>query len=356
MTKSIPSTIELLLYQYEDIFNSVNKGTSPDKTYPGNSQLIDDYKKITNAEEADLFFAKYGVGNATSVVHNPFERHIAYELLLQIIKSLDPVQYYKIHKGTPYYFIGWTTYQYNDIAKAIFYMDAAVSEDMKLPNIKSKSNRSLAIDFFLLNSVAGQTGFATHLELHEVIKKTLQEYKNNGGGIITIEDFRKKFIIDLLYSESKERSLLTALYTFLLEYQEKQKQINLRSDTGGSIQPFLDHLFDGARILESLLEKRGGKGNTLRPKIINSPAIAVSSSVLKSKCSLTDAELTFKSLITSKSTFQDCNFASVYIIRNTTSHSLLWPDQFTSANSYTILYNNLINSIFWSIEKLWILN
>lgn len=353
MIKSIPAPIQLYLYQYEDIFNSVNKGTSPDKIYPGNSQLIDNYKKITNANEADFFFAKYGVGNATSIVHNPFERQMAYELLLQIIKSLDPVQYYKIHKGTPYYFIGWTTYQYRDIAKAIFYMDAAVSEDMKLPNIKNKSNRSLAIDFFLLNSEAGQTGFSTHLELYEVIEKTLKEYKNNGGGIITIEDFRRKFIIDLLYSESKERSLLTALYTFLLEYQEKQKQIDLRSDTGGSIQPFLDHLFDGARILESLLEKRGGKGISLHPKIVNSPAIAVSSSVLKSKCTLAEAELTFNILIASKSTFQDCNFASAYIIRNTTSHSLLWPDQFLTVNSYTILYNNLVNSIFWSIEKLW---
>ncbi|MEI2737878.1 MAG: hypothetical protein V9F01_03735 [Chitinophagaceae bacterium] len=109
---------------YEILFNGVNQGTFPIQAYPGSAQLIDDYNKITNAYEADIFFAKYGVGNATAGVHNPFERQLAYELLLQILKSLDTVQYQKIHKGTPYYFIGWTTYQYRDLAKAIFYMDA----------------------------------------------------------------------------------------------------------------------------------------------------------------------------------------------------------------------------------------
>lgn len=352
MTTISTSTQQLLKF-YEILFNDVNQGTLLRQVYPGSTQLVDDYGKISNADEADMFFAKYGVGNATLGVHNPFERQLAYELLLQILKSIDPVQYQKIHKGTPYYFIGWTTYQYRDLAKAIFYMDAAVSEDLKFPDVQSKASTKPALDFFLLNSQPGPTGLATHLELRNIIDKTLQEYKTNGGGTISVDDFRNKFVIDLLYSGPKERSLLTALYTFLLEYQEKEKQISLRSDTGGSIQPFLDHLFDGARVLESLLEKRGGTGNTLHPKIVNASAISVNRSVLKSNCTLADAELEYNNQVAAGCSFQDCNFASAYIIRNTTGHSLLWPDQFTSPNSYTTLYNNLVNAIFWSIEKLW---
>ncbi len=349
---SIPLPVLQLLEEYKLIFNAVNSATQPIQVYPGNSQLVSDYGKISNPTEADTFFAIYGVGNATFGVHIPFERQIAYELLLEILKSLDPVQYHRIHKGTPYYFIGWTAYQYRDFAKAIFYMDAAVSEDLKFPDVKNKSSTRPSLEFFLLKSDPGPSGLATHLALRDVVKKTLQKYNSYGGGVITIDGFRNKFIDDLLYAGPKDRSLLTALYTFLLEYQEKEKQIKLRSDTGGTIQPFLDHLFDGARLLESLLEKKGGTG-TLHPKIVNTSAIAVTRSVLKGNSTLSDAEQEFNNQVAAGSSFQDCNFASAYIIRNTTGHSLLWPDKFTSGNSYATLYNNLINSIFWTIEKLW---
>ncbi len=351
---SISASTQHLLDSYEFLFNGINQRNFPRLVYHGSIQLVDDYSKITNSNEADLFFAKYGIGNATTGVHNPFERQLAYELLLQILKAIDPIQYQKIHKGTPYYFIGWTTYQYHDFAKAIFYMDAAVSEDLKYSDVQSKISTRPSLDFFLLNSAPGPTGLATNLELRNIIEKTLQVYKTNGGGTISVDDFRNIFVVDLLYSDPKERSLLTALYTFILEYHEKEKQISLRSDTGGSIQPFLDHLFDGARVLESLLEKRGGTGNTLRPKIVNAPAIAVNSSALKSNSTLADAEVEFNNQVTAGSSFQDCNFASAYIIRNTTGHSLLWPDQFTSPNTYTTLYNNLVNAIFWSIKQLWL--
>lgn len=348
---SISLPIQRLLATYESLFNDVNQGTKPERIFPGNAQIITDYEEISNAIEADTFFENYGAGNATIGVHNPFERHRAYELLLQILKSYNPVQYHKIHKGTPYYFIGWTSYQNYNFAKAIFYMDAAVSEDLKFSDVQNKKSTRPSLDFFLLKSVPGPSGLATHLALLDIVNNTLQEYKTNGGGSLTIENFSNKFVYDLLYSGPKERSLLTALYTFLLEFQEKEKQINLRSDTGGSIQPFLDHLFDGARILESLLEKRGGTG-PLYHKIVKTTAIAVKC-VLKGNSTLAYAEQEYNNQIAAGSSFQDCNFASAYIIRNTTGHSLLWPDQFSSGSSYTTLYNNLINSIFWTIEKLW---
>ena len=350
---TLPLPVLKLLENYEVIFKKVTSETQPRMVYPGNSQLVVDYRNISNPTEADIFFAKYGVGNATSGVHIPFERLVAYEVLLEILKSLDTVQYHKIHKGTPYYFVGWTAYQYRDFAKAIFYIDAAVSEDLKFPEVQNRSSTRPSLEFFLLKSDPGPSGLATHLALRDVFEKALQKYNSNGGRIITIDGLSNTFINDLLYAGPKDRSLLTALFTFLWESQEIEKQINLRSDTGGTIQPFLDHLFDGARLLESLLEKKGGTG-TLRPKIVNTSAIAVTPSVLKSNSTLSDAEQEFNNQVAAGSSFQDCNFASSYIIRNTTGHSLLWPDQFTSGTSYTTLYNNLINSIFWTIEKLWL--
>ncbi|HEY4291247.1 MAG TPA: hypothetical protein VGN00_29300 [Puia sp.] len=332
----------------------VNNGSTSIRAYPGSSQLVSEYKKISNATQADAFFEKFGVGNVMSGIHNPFERQQAYELLLLILSKIDLDQYRKIHKGTPYYFIGWTAYQYFNFGKAIFYMDAAVSEDLKFPDVSSKKSTRPSIEFFLLKSHPGPSGLTAHISLITVVTKTLGEYHSKGGGLIPIDEFRDRFVIDMLYSGAKERSLLTALYTFLLEYEEKEKQIKLRSDTGGSIQPFLDHLFDGAKILESLLEKRGGGGSTLRPKITKTGVLSITPSVLLSSQTLGDAEHEYNARVASRNSFQDCNYAAAFIVRNTTGHSLLWPDQFTSNNSYGILYSCLVNSILWAIEKLWL--
>lgn len=343
-----------LLERYEKLYNLINSERTPPKLYQGSDQLVIQYKKISTPTEADVFFAKFGVGNRTAGIDYPFERQTAYENLLEILKQIDVVQYHKIHKGTPYYFISWTAYQYLNFSKSIFYMDAAVSEDLKFPDVQNGTNTRPSLDFFLLNTEPGPSGLPAHIEMRDIVQNGLKSYHMDGGGIISVEDFKNKFVTDLLYSGPENRSILTALFTFLLEYEEKTKQINLRSDTGGSIQPFLDHLFDGARILESLLEKKGGKGNDLLKKIENTPALLVTKNVLKGNKKLSSAEEQYKTLKDMNSSFQERNFASAYIIRNTTGHSLLWTDQFSSADSYRLLFSTLLNSIFWTVEKLWL--
>ena len=239
----------------------------------------------------------------------------------------------------------------------MFYMDAAVNEDLKIPYHKNKNKATTpALASFLLltllESGDNPSGFkALHSKLIEVVEQTLQEYNANGKSIITIEDFRSKFVKDLLFSDPEQRTLLTALYTFLLEYAEKEKQIKLRSDTGGSIQPFINHLFDGARLLESLIGKRGGKGDALKPKIDNTHKLLITKSVLLGGKTLADAKQKYIEL--SGANFQNQNFACAYIIRNTTGHSLLWADLFDE-ETYRILYNSLVYAIFWTIDRLWL--
>jgi hypothetical protein len=346
---------EELLLNYIELYNKIQTEINSGKLYPKHSNLISDYNNISTPTDADVFFEKYGVGNLERGIHNPFERQNGYELLLYILNKCNQEKFQKIHKGTPYYFIAWTSYQYQDFAKAIYYMDAAVSEDLKFFEVQNRLTTRPSLDFFLLNNTPGPSGLPAHLEFRNIMEKTFLSYKNNGGGVISIDLFREKFINVLLYSGIEGRSLLTALYTFILEYPNKEMQIKLRSNSGGSIQPFIDHLFDGGRILESLLETHGARGNTLRNKINYLEAeILIENTVLKNNSSLKDAEFEYKNHLENRSFFQESNFSSAFIIRNTTGHSLLWPDQFTQTDSYTILYNTLINSIFWTIEKLWL--
>ncbi len=352
---NITPEVQVLLEKYEVIYNNVNVKANPLRIYKGSPKLISDYEKTTNPKKADAFFDNYGVGNATSGIHNPFERHLAYELLLKIMKEHDAAQYYKVHKGTPFYIIGWTSYQFQNFRKAIFYMDAAVSEDLKFDAVKDRYETRPSIDFFLLKEQTQGSGIATHIKLIDTVKTSLNNYHFAGGGKISVDDFRHKFANDMLYAGVEERSLLSALYTFFLEYEEMNLQISLRSDSGGSIQPFIDHLFDGARILESLLEKKRGKrGGALQKKILAAKSLGITQQVLKGDGKLASAEIQYKLLKSEGKAFHEYNFASAYIIRNSTGHSLLWPDQFENPGSYSLLYNSLLNSILWTIEKLWL--
>jgi len=340
------------------------------KNIPDRVNADEETEKIAN-KKANDFFEMYGIGNAKTGIDRPFERMEAYELLFDILITIDAKQFKNIHKGTPYYFLGWTTFQLRDFPKAMFYMDAAVNEDLKIPYHKNKKKATTpALASFLLSTslesgipISGSEVF--HSKLIEIFEQTIKEYnQNNGKSKITIEDFRNKFIEILLFSDPEQRTLLTALYTFLLEYPEKGKQIKLRSDTGGSIQPFINHLFDGARLLESLLEKKGANGTSLKRKIddlrkrssnlsVTSFDILFKKDFTKGKWSYTLAEAKQKYIELSNDNFQDQNFACAYIIRNTTGHSLLWADLFDE-ETYRILYNSLVYAIFWTIDRLWL--
>jgi len=139
---------EEMLEFYIRLFNKIQIEIESGKSFPVQFDLFSDYFSISSPSQADIFFERYGVGNLEKGIHNPFERQYAYELLLHILLLLNKTQFEKIHKGTPYYFIAWTTYQYRDFAKAIYYMDAAVSEDLKFDDVQNRKSTRPSLDFF----------------------------------------------------------------------------------------------------------------------------------------------------------------------------------------------------------------
>lgn len=349
--EQVPEKLQPLLLEYSQKFFTLR----PAQEYSGSLGLVNDYKNLKQGE-GDGFFARYGVGNNVQTDDRPFERARAYELLLQILQEYDTEKYLSIHKGTPYYFIGWTALQFLDFEKALFYMDAAVSEDLRFPDVRNQQRTTPALDFFLLNVQTNATGSSAHFQMDMIVSKTREAFNSRSSLDLQKPDFVDKFVKPLLYGDKKKRSVITALYGFFLEFEKRKSEIQLKSSEGGSAEPFLNHLFKGARILESLLEIAGGTGQALRPKIKSLPQLSVDNKCLKSNQTLADAEAVFSQMRSRGSNFQDCNFAASFIIRNTTGHSLLWPDQFTTESSYTILYDCLVNSILWSIYKLWCSN
>ena len=348
MKKELTADLTSLLSQYSHLFSNLRGNT-----YSGGSiKLIEDFENI-KPFKGDDFFEKFGVGNNHHSIDRPFERAIAYELLLTILHKYDKDQYQLIHKGTPYFFIGWTAFQYMDFERAIFYMDAAVSEDLRKAIDKPKT-KTPAIDFMLFDTLSSASGIIPIIQLNTIVSDSLKIFTTESGIRLGIKDFVKYFIRPLLFDDDKKsRSILTDLYCFFCEYEKIKRFIELRSSEGGSIDPMLNHLFQGARVLESLLTLKG-KGSVLKQKIQNHKELMVNDALLDGHSTISNALSRYDMLKKDGKNFQDYNFVASYIIRNATGHSLVWDDEFGDIKNYETLYKALVNSIIWSIYKLWI--
>lgn len=308
-----------------------------------------DFLAIDSPESADVFFEIYGPGNSVDKVDRPYERMRAYEQLLAFLRRIDYNKYNGIHKGTPYYFIAWTAYQAGLFSKSFIYMDLAASEDL---HFKGHVEETPAIACLLLNEHYKRN---FHKHLVDAVKRSLADYKSMGYQELSLEKLRN-FSKSLLFSpDLKTRSLLTALFSFILDYEERLGEIRLRSHRGGSIQPFLDHLFDGARLWESLLQYFGSNDATLRPKIqFHAVELSLTDlSILKSNQTLQDASIIYDQHEAENSPAHVRDYAASFVIRNTTGHTLIWDDTFNDEGSYTKLYKALLGTLFYTISKLY---
>lgn len=326
------------------------------------SNLLPDFIG-TPAAQGDRLFEKYGPGNTISIpLDRPYERMKAYELLLDMLEDFNPGHFRAIHKGTPYYFLGWTAFQVEDYEKGVFYLDSAISEDLRLlgPNYDvNVSPGTPGIDFLLLTGSGNQVALATASELMRLVQAEVDYFANQAGVNLTKDIFVQKFIKESgLFKDGTFRTVVTSLYSFILEFKSRQQQLKIRSSEGGSIEPFLTHLFKGCVIFESLLKLKvpGNTVATLHPAIsAHNPTLGVDMSIFPRNASFGDIVTLLQQLNAQNVPFKDICFAVAYGLRNTTGHQLAWPDAFKSnPQAYEHLYKAVVGAIFWTIYKLWV--
>lgn len=297
--------------------------------------LTRDFAAIGNTpEEADALFGSYGL--PTLLGYSPVSQVSAWERVLHLIRRADPVKYETIHKGTPFYFMGVASYLAGDFERALFYMDCAVSEDLRLHGPRWSQVPS---GLFLRLDDAPDTQFAKAL-----VKQTREFFDNwcnrvvaAGGTRLTIESYRTKLVNYAMSTEAALRSAVTAFLSFLLEARARLTQLELAPAAHGTGEPFFLHLFKGGLLFETLLK-------------ISTPGKVVSAA--KPKCMLNDllsdgvlrTALGFPSGINGlgASTFDDViaavsadagdgrSFAeravrATWGVRNSTGHNLAWP-------------------------------
>lgn len=304
---------------------------------------------ITGPEDGDRFFEAYGSGNTSQVIERPYERFEDYELLLSIIREDDPQKYAQIHKGTPYYIMGWLAFDLKNYERAVFYMDSAITEDIRKDPSSWQNNPG---NQFLTLSDTSQVAERMTARLRELVERELARFNSISGlSPLSINDFKDKFILALVKDTSKH-SIITAFYSFILEYEDRAKELQLRSSDGGTIEPALTYLFKGGLIFESLLKHfypnkdNGNQVKTLGDIFQTSNFKAdFLQSVNTSSSSLLDIVN-----VVSNSDLQTA-FNTVSKLRNTTGHNLVWDDVFNKVDNFKLLYHQIINSLFFIISK-----
>jgi len=301
------------------------------------------YKKIDKVLRS--FFHKNEIDK-----RNPWEVIGIYKELLKNLKTQNEDRYKQIHKGTPFFWIGWNSFLIKNYDQAIFYLDAALAEDKKNHPSDIWPNSGAAM-FFDLRTPDFRPyydrGYSTAPELKDILEKELNKFNSKPGNYLTINDFIDQFVKKIIGNNST--SIITTFYTFIFEKEDVIEMIELRGEHGGSIEPMITHLFKGALIFETLMKQNyPTEGNTLG-KIVGSPIVMGNYGYNNHRCSASSLE----DILNFINNHRDSVETAFYVtckIRNTTAHNLLWNDLFTIEN-YNKFYYKVLDAIFYVIQK-----
>jgi len=330
--------------------------------------FIEEVKKTYNelviheTRSGDRFFEQFGVGNLLSFPDSPYERFCDYEELLKMLYKENPDKYQLIHKGTPFYYMSWLAFDFRDFEKALFYIDAAISEDIRAhqhsptPDEWLNSPGSAILTF---RDTGQQVAQRTIVEIKECLSQQLDRFNSISRETWRLDDFINRFVLCLLKDNTK-RTIVTAFYVFLLEFKDRFTQLQLRSSMGGAIAPFISHLFRGALIVESLLKecyptitKTTKKVTAMVPPdklgdILQCPEFSQDFHLQISKISAASLEEILAGITSDTA---EIAFITAGKIRNTTAHNLVWDDVFDSAEKYQKIYHQIINALLYLIAK-----
>jgi hypothetical protein len=283
--------------------------------------------------------------------------------LLRACKSIDPIAFTKIPKGHPYYFIGISSYLLDDFETAIYFFDAAVTEDLKA-GVEPKANPSPATRFLMLDGESDKQAAKKLTQYAQSkVERALKYYvhdvtKDASIRVLGIDDLRNDFIYYALASTGNPglRTLVTAFITYCIEWDFRNEHFDYGVGRGTS-EPFFLHLFRGCVLFESLVKLNPNPAykptkNTLVP-ILNDLEIVLKINKIKGKGNGQVFELddVFVEMQKYQKTISDAVKITA-IARNTIGHDLGW-DTTISQDQYRDLYLIIAASCLHAITCLW---
>lgn len=300
------------------------------------------------------FFQGFGFGSLVPARQPAFA---CTEVLrvLQECREADPEAFRKIHKGGPYYWLGMSSFLMRDFESAVFYMDAAVAEDLRRDE---QATDTPAVLFLMLRgdhpSQAAKDLVGMTQALIEQHISTYLKYEGRDPQVppLSLQDLREYFLLRAIQPENRRmRSVATALISFMLETVHRKAQLDSIPDPT-SFDPFILHLFKGGLILESLIKlnpKKTPRGNILSQVLPHVSAdLGIPAGLNISANELQDV---VRQVDSASWTLENA-FQIAGRTRNTTGHSLGWEVSFTF-NQYGAIVQNLAVSCLHTISALY---
>lgn len=280
--------------------------------------------------------------------------------LLRFCKGIDAEAFSKIHKGHPYYFIGITSYLLDDFPTAIYFFDAAVTEDIN-SGADPITNPKPSTHFLMLE---GEADYQSAKELTKFaqtkVERALEHYikitKNPAVSGLTLDDLRKDFIYYALKATDKPglRTLVTSFITYCIEWDFRNEHFEYEVKKGTS-EPFFLHLFRGCILFESLLKLNpvtSPKSKTLGGILQEAQLISkLKINPIQGKKDGFVLEDMFDKLRRYDNSIDQAIQIS-YMARNTLGHSLGW-NEYISQSQYRELYLIIAASCLHVIACLW---
>ena len=306
--------------------------------------------------EGDRYRELFAPGNTTDFKDRPFERFSDYEEMLRRLMKADQAKYERMHKGTPFYYMSWLAYDCRNYEKALFYLDSGISEDVRKCQGTAEPTAwkgDPGMKFLLLE------------DTHEVAQRVISDVRaalnreltrfNAVSGLINLDLDTIRVFVRRLIEDPRQRSIVSALYIFALEFADRAQELDLRrGSTGGSSQPFTVHLFTGGLLFESLLKHYYPSNDTGGPNrqignVFHTTSFQTDFRLanVPTSSAITLAEI--YNAIGGANTV-DVAFATVANSRNTTGHNLVWDDVFSDHLTYTDLFHQVMNAILYIIS------
>jgi hypothetical protein len=267
----------------------------------------------------------------------------------------------KIHKGTPYYFLGVTAILNNELENGFLAFHQAMKEDQRLAG--RRTPEAPAYWFATLDSSRQNQFFKLKVEqMAMYLSERLEEYSTNRGGSLRVQDFRRRF---LRLKKLREEVFYFVYLMFKLKKLVKETHKVYKKNIFSSLL-HAKLLFDFCLISDKVIENKNPAHSSRHLSFwdemmfLSSPNIALLSFNRRKLSTINrDFERNFTTTMydlllgryhLSLSDIEK-DFAIAYGIRNFAAHKI--QNQKVLYNRMIELAQSILNTLFFTVEKLY---
>jgi hypothetical protein len=273
----------------------------------------------------------------------------AVSFLDSVQRSL-PAQYQAIHKGTPFYVMGFAAFLSHDYETGAFFFDAALSEDLK--NYPGATDKPSMLFMLLDDSNERHLARGLVTQINQILLELIRDYNGRGGS----RSVTRNDVCNLLHrqviasAKPHQRSLITGFISFIAEWPLKRDLIRLIDS--GSREPFFMHLFKGCLLFESLLKENPKKkvSESTLGRVINDELL-FELGITKVDVRQADFDFMIGSL-TPNADLHEC-IETTGQARNTLGHNLVWTTASLNLTTYETLFKNIASACIHAISTLY---